>query len=244
MRLRDARAAPVAALRERPVERHDDARRAGGPRALDPRQDLRRACPTSTAGRRSWGWPRRPPRPACWRTRTGPSPCPRAAAARATATSPSGCTACTPVGEMSTGRSTATPMTVVDRSRDAGEVRDVRREAELGERVDVVLERRARARSRRPAPCRPTSAATSCARRCASATVSNQRCSCGRSGSGLCVGTRPVDRRLVAGLVRTADLQRRPARDRLARRPCGSGRATAAVRRRRRPAPAPARRSP
>jgi hypothetical protein len=28
---------------------------------------------------------------------------PRAAAARATATSPSGCTACTPVGEMTTG---------------------------------------------------------------------------------------------------------------------------------------------
>ena len=34
---------------------------------------------------------------------------PRAAAARATATSPSGCTACTPVGEMMTGRETGCP---------------------------------------------------------------------------------------------------------------------------------------
>ena len=36
-----------------------------------------------------------------------PSAVPRAAAARATATSPSGCTACTPVGDSSTGRSIA-----------------------------------------------------------------------------------------------------------------------------------------
>jgi hypothetical protein len=33
-----------------------------------------------------------------------PMAVPRAAAARATASSPSGCTACTPVGEMITGR--------------------------------------------------------------------------------------------------------------------------------------------
>ena len=45
---------------------------------------------------------------------------PRAAAARATATSPSGCTACTPVGEISTGRATGCPMTVVAMSRCAG----------------------------------------------------------------------------------------------------------------------------
>src|SRR3954468_117171 len=38
---------------------------------------------------------------------------PRAAAARATATSPSGCTACTPVGLISTGSATSWPMTVV-----------------------------------------------------------------------------------------------------------------------------------
>src|SRR4051794_6759873 len=38
---------------------------------------------------------------------------PRAAAARATATSPSGCTACTPVGLISTGSETSWPMTVV-----------------------------------------------------------------------------------------------------------------------------------
>ncbi|CAM5362355.1 hypothetical protein SANTM175S_00752 [Streptomyces antimycoticus] len=42
---------------------------------------------------------------------------PRAAAARATATSPSGWTACTPVGEMITGRAICCPMTVVARSR-------------------------------------------------------------------------------------------------------------------------------
>ena len=42
---------------------------------------------------------------------------PRAAAARATATSPSGCTAWTPVGEMSTGKETSWPMTLVARSR-------------------------------------------------------------------------------------------------------------------------------
>lgn len=42
---------------------------------------------------------------------------PRAAAARATATSPSGCTACTPVGEMITGREICSPSTVVDWSR-------------------------------------------------------------------------------------------------------------------------------
>ena len=43
---------------------------------------------------------------------------PRAAAARATATSPSGCTACTPVGLMITGRPICCPNTVVawDRS--------------------------------------------------------------------------------------------------------------------------------
>ena len=44
---------------------------------------------------------------------------PRAAAARATATSPSGCTACTPVGEMTTGIEIDWPITVVARSRVA-----------------------------------------------------------------------------------------------------------------------------
>ena len=44
---------------------------------------------------------------------------PRAAAARATATSPSGCTACTPVGEMITGREMSWPITWVDWSRVA-----------------------------------------------------------------------------------------------------------------------------
>ena len=42
---------------------------------------------------------------------------PRAAAARATATSPSGCTACTPVGEIRTGKEISWPITLVVRSR-------------------------------------------------------------------------------------------------------------------------------
>ena len=45
---------------------------------------------------------------------------PRAAAARATATSPSGCTACTPVGEISTGSEMSWPITVVAIARAAG----------------------------------------------------------------------------------------------------------------------------
>ena len=49
-----------------------------------------------------------------------PTAVPRLAAARATATSPSGCTACTPVGEQSTGIDTGWPSTVVARSRLAG----------------------------------------------------------------------------------------------------------------------------
>ena len=44
---------------------------------------------------------------------------PRAAAARATATSPSGRTACTPVGEMSTGIEMGWPITLVAISRFA-----------------------------------------------------------------------------------------------------------------------------
>src|ERR1700758_3062049 len=49
-----------------------------------------------------------------------PSVVPRFAAARATATSPSGCTACTPVGEQSTGIDSGWPSTVTARSRWAG----------------------------------------------------------------------------------------------------------------------------
>ncbi len=48
-----------------------------------------------------------------------PMTVPRAAAARATATSPSGWTAWTPVGEMTTGIEIGWPMTVVARSRSS-----------------------------------------------------------------------------------------------------------------------------
>ena len=66
------------------------------------------------------------------------SRCPAPAAARATATSPSGCTACTPVGEMSTGIEIGWPITVVAKSRSAADRRRARREAQLGERTEVV----------------------------------------------------------------------------------------------------------
>jgi hypothetical protein len=45
---------------------------------------------------------------------------PSAAAARATATSPSGSTACTPVGEITTGREISSPSTVVAWLRSRG----------------------------------------------------------------------------------------------------------------------------
>ena len=172
--LGDVRAAPVAAHRERPVERGDHARRR---RPCARARAAARSAPStrpSRPGRTSAGWPRRRPRPACSRTSSAPSPMPRAAAARATATSPSGCTACTPVGEMSTGIEIGWPM---HRGREVA----LRR---AGPRCA------ARSRARRtprgcPGSSRPRSEpATSAlytdlgsrlrARRCASATVSNQ----------------------------------------------------------------------
>ena len=47
---------------------------------------------------------------------------PAPAAARATATSPSGCTACTPVGEISTGSASSCPRTVVPSAGARGPV--------------------------------------------------------------------------------------------------------------------------
>lgn len=97
---------------------------------------------------------------------------PRAAAARATATSPSGCTACTPVGEIITGIEMGWPITVVDRSRSpdspatCGAKPSSEKAAMLSSTVSPFSE---------PA----TSAAYTdlgrrfFARRCASATVSN-----------------------------------------------------------------------
>src|SRR3546814_15461884 len=49
-----------------------------------------------------------------------PMAVPRAAAARATATSPSGWTACTPVGEIITGMEIGWPITLVASSRGGG----------------------------------------------------------------------------------------------------------------------------
>ena len=97
---------------------------------------------------------------------------PRAAAARATATSPSGCTACTPVGEMITGSEIGWPITVVAMSRAAGSP------ATCGAKPSSE---NAATLSRAVTPC--SAPATSApytdlgsrrlARRCATATVSN-----------------------------------------------------------------------
>ena len=98
---------------------------------------------------------------------------PRAAAARATATSPSGCTACTPVGEMITGSEMSWPSTArrhrplapgapprAGRSRSRGTPPRCPRSS-------------ARAPSPPPARRTPARAAACCARRCATATDSN-----------------------------------------------------------------------
>ena len=98
---------------------------------------------------------------------------PRAAAARATATSPSGCTACTPVGEMITGSEMSWPSTVVASSRCG------RWPATCGAKPSsakaAMLSSTVRPRSE-PATSAPYTDAGSrlLARRWASATVSNQ----------------------------------------------------------------------
>jgi len=56
----------------------------------------------------------------CDENELSPITTPRAAAAFATATSPSGCTACTPVGLIITGIDIDWPITSVAMSRDAG----------------------------------------------------------------------------------------------------------------------------
>ena len=97
---------------------------------------------------------------------------PRAAVARATATSPSGCTACTPVGETSTGNDTSWPMTFTDRSRLAA------RPATWGANPSwpkaATLSSKVVPRSE-PATSAPYTdlGRRRLARRCASATVSN-----------------------------------------------------------------------
>ncbi len=123
------------AVRERPVERHDQPDGAGraGPLACAAAISSREPIQYDLEERLA-GWPPRPLRSACWRRSSVPSRCPRAAAARATATSPSGCTAWTPVGEMSTGSESVWPITVVARVALRRQPGDVRGEAELGER--------------------------------------------------------------------------------------------------------------
>ncbi len=117
-----------------------------------------------------------------------PSAVPRAAAARATATSPSGWTACTPVGEMITGSEMSWPMTVVAWSRLAD--RPATCGAKPSSANDAVLSAYDAPRSE-PARRAPYTDGGRCflARRCASATDSNQadlgiRCSSAGGGAG------------------------------------------------------------
>ena len=142
-------------------------------RARSTRCRIRSRVPTQYIWKNVLGWPPRRPRSTCSRTSSAPWPCPPAAAARATATSPSGCTACTPVGEMITGKEMSWPMTVVACSRFCG------RSATCGRKPSS---RKAATLSSTVMPC--SEPATSAmytdlgrrflARRCASATVSNQ----------------------------------------------------------------------
>ncbi len=85
---------------------------------------------------------------------------PASAVPRATPTSPSGCTACTPVGDAITGSAISCPSTDVARSRVGRQVRDARRgEPQLAEGGHVVLQRDALLGARPPAPCTPAWAA-------------------------------------------------------------------------------------
>src|SRR5262245_27900057 len=98
---------------------------------------------------------------------------PAPAAARATATSPPGCTACTPVGEMRTGKLASWPMTVVASSRAAGSPATCgrKRSSENALTLSFIVT---------PASAPASTArytdrgSRRLARRCASATVSNQ----------------------------------------------------------------------
>ena len=97
---------------------------------------------------------------------------PRAAAARATATSPSGWTACTPVGEISTGSEMSWPITVVDICRVAGAPATCG--ANPSSEKAATLSRIVTPASA-PAISAPYTSFGRCrlARRCATATVSN-----------------------------------------------------------------------
>ncbi len=97
---------------------------------------------------------------------------PRAAAARATATSPSGWTACTPVGEISTGSEMSWPITVVAISLVAG--RPATCGANPSSENAATLSRIVTPASA-PATSAPYTSFGRCllARRCATATVSN-----------------------------------------------------------------------
>ena len=73
--VRDRRAAPVPRMREGPVRGDDQPDGAGGPGPLRPGPGSGPGRRTSRPGRTSSGWPRPPPRPACWRRSSGPSRC-------------------------------------------------------------------------------------------------------------------------------------------------------------------------
>ena len=171
--LRDLRAPPVATHRERPVQRGDQPHRARLLGALPSAGSSCRGRRSSTSGRTSAGWPATTSSTDLEAKLDSPITVPRAAAARATATSPSGCTACTPVGEMITGSEMSWPIT---RGRHRPLAPGARpRAGRSRSRGTPPRCPRSSARAPSPPPARrtPARAAACCARRCATATDSN-----------------------------------------------------------------------
>src|ERR1700756_5528867 len=89
-------------------------------RARSTRAAISSRLPTQYTWKKVWGLAAATCSTGLLPNELSPTAVPRLAAARATATSPSGCTACTPVGEQSTGIDSSWPSTVTARSRLAG----------------------------------------------------------------------------------------------------------------------------
>ena len=86
-------------------------------RARSTRAAIASRPPSQYTWKKSWGLAATTSSIGLLANEDSPIAVPRAAAARATATSPSGWTACTPVGEITTGSEIFCPITVVARSR-------------------------------------------------------------------------------------------------------------------------------
>ena len=140
--LRYRRAAPVPAVGERPVQGDDQALGAGLAGALRALRRSRPSCLTSRSGRTASGLASATRSTGMLPNELRPIAVPASAVPLATPASPSGCTACTPVGDAITGSAISCPSTDVARSRAGGQVGDARRrEPQVTERRQVVLQR-------------------------------------------------------------------------------------------------------